>query len=604
MSEISLEQYYDLIEQTTNSLDMDDSSVKLLRELKQSDIDDAIKRKVHIEQLVSDFSLAEGKCNPQFSGPSKNGGIVEYPSYIEFTEVDFQYLRDRSSKVKNNMLKGRYHQILWNSPIKNFSDAKASIDSYLIKLSLIDNSKKEKNSVQELNIFMNAFTLSLNVNYKVSEFKEIYKKWIFENDSFDSEMRIHLIRELVDLSQLKKSDFEGVLDVLLNHGLDTPNHKDSSWPLYVYETGLLLAQKKVRSETKSWNELIGDSYVKMAEARMNDDTKMVPLDFYRKAISYYKAAGAKIKVEETEQKFSELKKNLKLSKVSIPFDDDQNEKFNKLIVQTSEKILSLEPEGIYSYLIAGGEIFPSKEQILKASNNGQNSIFNFLTKIEFDINNNISKVGDESEKDAFFKQYGFYMQMALPLLHRVFFEGIKRNKISYETLSNFISQNSWLGKTLKNTNSAGDVQEYNWIQLIAPSFYYYFLQAEITTKVEYIETNYVMPIDSLSMKLEGMIRDIAKLLKISTVTTTRENNFREKYIEELIADEDLAKTLGDNDVVFLQYFFTKNGMNIRNNIAHAFYKSHNYGDILMPILICAILKIGKFQFINQSKEQS
>ena len=70
---------------------------------------------------------------------------------------------------------------------------------------------------------------------------------------------------------------------------------------------------------------------------------------------------------------------------------------------------------------------------------------------------------------------------------------------------------------------------------------------------------------------------------------------REKYIEELLLDEHVIKKLGNDNISFFQFFFTKNGYNIRNNIAHTFYKFDNYSSIIMPILICAFLKLGGFK---------
>ena len=69
-------------------------------------------------------------------------------------------------------------------------------------------------------------------------------------------------------------------------------------------------------------------------------------------------------------------------------------------------------------------------------------------------------------------------------------------------------------------------------------------------------------------------------------------------------EEPIIEFLGENNIVFLQYFFTTNGQNIRNNVAHAFYRFNNYSPIIMMLLICTFLKLGNFKLKDVSTEVS
>ena len=282
-----------------------------------------------------------------------------------------------------------------------------------------------------MEIFKNAFALSLKVKYKVLEFKGLLKSWLFTDANFNPETRIHLLQYLAELKQLQKSDFDGVLKLLRNYGLkELADNEDSSWPRIVFATGLRIAQR-IGEDTNSWNELIGDSYVKMAEGRRNDDTSMMSLKYYLDAIVAYKAAGAKGKVNQNETIYSELKSTLRLHKVKIPFDDEKEKACNKFIVDISDKVLSMDSDEIYSYLMNGREIFPTTEYVKNIQKNENNSFLSLVSTVVFDINKNITKSGEESENDAFFRSYNLCLQFSLPILHRLFVIGIQKDKITY-----------------------------------------------------------------------------------------------------------------------------------------------------------------------------
>lgn len=240
-------------------------------------------------------------------------------------------------------------------------------------------------------------------------------------------------------------------------------------------------------------------------------------------------------------------------------------------------------------------LFPTKTNINLSVKNGQDDFLRLVNRIVVDSNNNYSKVGVESEEDIFFRNYGWTVKFYLQIIYRIFSDGLKTGKINYNSLVTFLKNETWLGQTLTHTDSAGKTTQYNWLLLIAPSLHYYFMQTEIASLTPGIPVNYIIAIDSLTLKIEGLLREIAEVCKVSSVKTTRDGMIREKYVEELLAEPEIEKFLGEDSIVFFKFFFTKKGANIRNDVAHSFYKHHNYADGLMPILICAILKLSMFK---------
>jgi hypothetical protein len=264
------------------------------------------------------------------------------------------------------------------------------------------------------------------------------------------------------------------------------------------------------------------------------------------------------------------------------------------------------PDDIFGYLLSGTDIFPQKQWVVQMAKNKNNTFMDYATTMRFDINNNVSKQKDDKgtkEKAKIYENYHLYMNLSvLPFLHRVFVEGIKQGKVTFENLMKFIINHTWLGQELTDYDSSGDLIKYRWISVIGPSFHDYFKQTESALKSNNPYTNYVMPIDSLTLKFEGVLRDFARILKVSTTTAGKRNVLREKYIEELLADGTIQKYFDENDLLFFNFLFVaKDGMNLRNNIAHCFYRYSNYNFQIMHLLICAFLRIGKYKIRIEAK---
>ncbi|MDQ3842877.1 MAG: DUF4209 domain-containing protein [Bacteroidota bacterium] len=93
-----------------------------------------------------------------------------------------------------------------------------------------------------------------------------------------------------------------------------------------------------------------------------------------------------------------------------------------------------------------------------------------------------------------------------------------------------------------------------------------------------------------------MLRDFARLIKANTIVNDK-GIMREMYIEELMAESKVQEYFNEDDLLFFRYLFTsKGGINIRNDIAHAFYRFEHYTFDKMVLVIMAILRLAKYNF--------
>lgn len=566
--------------------------------------DEYVKDKIKWEMFAFDYCLVDGKVVPSFENVKEDGITVwSYPSYKDFTDEAYNYLKDRAKAAKSDFLIARYNQVLWNNPTKhkNLQQSINAIDAYLRILAKLNCKVEEKNDGWDcIDIFRNSFCLALKAKYKIDEHKAILKHWFADKTKFNRELIVYIIQFMIDLPQLRKEDFESYLELIETIGKER-SKKDKSGYYYtkeLYMTGLKLA-KRLGSDVKVWNERIGDSIVRVAESRLEEEGKMMALLMFEEAIPFYKLSGNIKKTKKTEKAYFEAKKDLKLTEIELPMPLGYQEIIKEYLDKKTKAVLSMNTEQIYGYLLDGNTIFPNTAQLLEMAKHQRNP-YDFVNVIKFDSNKNASKAKRDKvgkEKEGMYECYRLYMRVfVFEHLRQIFVDGNLQNKVHYDGLMTFLIKHSWLAQDLTQKDSTGKEVRYNWISVIAPSLYEYFIQTDAILKSGQFYSNYIMPIDSLTLKFEGALRDFASLVGVSTTVSGKRDVLREKYIEELLADPTIKKYFTEDDILYFNYLFVaKEGMNLRNNIAHGFYKFHNYSFQIMHLLICAFLRLGKYK---------
>jgi hypothetical protein len=112
----------------------------------------------------------------------------------------------------------------------------------------------------------------------------------------------------------------------------------------------------------------------------------------------------------------------------------------------------------------------------------------------------------------------------------------------------------------------------------------------------YINKDYLSCIESLSIKFEGCLRKLIQLNGgITTKYNNRNNTYYEELLEDLLANDILVNNNNmTNDLILFNYVLTKNGLNIRNDVAHSFPNSKEYySQKKATMLLLCILKLSK-----------
>ena len=121
------------------------------------------------------------------------------------------------------------------------------------------------------------------------------------------------------------------------------------------------------------------------------------------------------------------------------------------------------------------------------------------------------------------------------------------------------------------------------------------MQKEAALKAQNVFTNYVLCIDSLTLKFEGILRDFAKRVGSNTIKIGRDGQIREGFTDDLLELEEIKDKFSEDDLLFFKYVFTSSGINLRNDIAHCFFRFSDYQESHFLLVLSSILRFAKYR---------
>jgi len=186
-------------------------------------------------------------------------------------------------------------------------------------------------------------------------------------------------------------------------------------------------------------------------------------------------------------------------------------------------------------------------------------------------------------------------------LHYIFIPGIKSGHLTYKNFISYLSNNSWIGKPHFRLDMGGEQVEVDWAGLLAPSIVEFFVQAQAWVSSNYYAPNFILCIDSLVLKIEGLFRDFSERINIST-SVARQKGIQEVYLHNILDNPKFADYFNEDDMIFFNYLFSSESkLNLRNNIAHCFLNSNEYGIDKMFLLIASLLRLAKYDYKEKPK---
>lgn len=584
----NIDEYYTYLENDDNFSHLDLNTYKYVTALRDKTEDEKTKKLCSYELFFADFSIEKSVQVPKWQV-----GGQSYPSLEQFDD-NFEYIKTRANNVKNPKYKAKYNHLLWLSPQKHIDFAKQAIESYF---SYSENSSFPADD----NLlcfsfgrnFENLFLLSQAVNYKKDEVINYFVS-LLETEKLNDCTKFSLMKFIIE--NCKKNNTI-VTQTFFDYSKNQLERLDSK-VLDSYLKLLVILSQKLNTSPSEFHEKLGDYHISQLQTEKNKG--FIAHHYYTNALEEYKKANNKIKIEETAVALEQAKKTIDLKKISVSLEDEE---MNKLLNQwweitkaeTNQLIEKADSVGIYGHLIIK-KIFPKAE---KLNEEVSTPFLDLVTTLAFDINKNVSKKKTSGINPYFVHINNFSIRQ----IWLVFLEGIKSGKISYESLINFLKNNSWYGKDFTYLDTNNEVQGFDWIELLSPSLQSFFVQTEIDIKTnKHHSQGYILAIDSLVLKFEGLLRELSRMIGAQTIEIKVDGTQERISFEKLLENEKIKALIPEDDIAYFKFLFLSDGMNLRNNVAHSFYTTKKYTSATMLLLIVALLRLGNFEIKTTEKK--
>ncbi len=560
------------------------------------------------------FEIDKNILNPKYTSTNEKGEEVKFPNIDNFNESTYIYLIERLNSTSNPILKSRYAHILWLSPKKHSKYAKIAVDSYLELIKICEKKDKEKPEehygLRIGNIINNAFCIACHIKYRLNEIKaEIVR--LIKHFNLNSSSTFALRFKLIDLVLNEKRIFQkkdiGWLEKECWH-LSDVLIKKRNWDgaIKMLENGEKFEERLGKKSSK-WRKTIAEAY----ESLMNlaeDGKNLAAISFCQQALETYKKIKDSKKIEELEKRYVKLKDSMELTKIEKQVDLTNHIKKCK---EFASKIVNKEQaEGIIKLLMLSKNLLPKCKDMEKYANDvgKEHVIFQLIAEVVMDQKGHVAQhftEQDEKNDKRILDIYGWEIKFNRRfMIKEIFFQAMNEKKLSGEILLKFFREKSWFGKNLKRKIGKDEEIQYNWLSLIAPSILNYFNIMHYFFLDPSKSPNLVLPIDSLIMKIEGLLRDMCEFSGMATFFQTKDKKgrpiVREKDLHALLYEDKIKELFDEDDLLFFKYLLVEQaGLNLRHRIAHSLLYFQEYNLDIMHLLIMALLRIGKYDIAKK-----
>jgi len=533
----------------------------------------------------------------------QNGELVSILEEIPFNNEEIEYIKKRLINSQNNLIKSRYAHILWRFT-KHNDYAKIAVNSYL---SLVDNMLDNLdisniNILQYLMPFITCLFFILKRSQTNIDERPLKEKivTIIKSDTIHFLYKYILLNYTFTEKIFKPEELEFTLSIgktWIEHDKSTSSNED------ILNLLIKIAEKNKKSTAEYYILLAEDSMLLLTQQHA-DPQKFFHSFLLNKIAGYYKKANVIEKYEEIIIKYSEAKSKMIIPLMSITVDlkPELSTQYYEFLTGRINYILSLNSNEILGLLSNDNDLIKAS-----AATPSENSFFDTISQINFDINGNCEELNKENIiKQKINRNYGILIQViVLPVIRNVMLHGLIKEKFNGSLLFDYL-RNTWFGEKINRNQMDTIDNNLTWLDFLAPALHEFLSKFQFYAK-NHIEYSYVLCIDSLVLKFEGILRDFIRLRGgVTTVMKRRKNNsnyqliLQEQVLEELLENPKITESFSEEDIALFKYVFTKSGLDIRNNIAHCFYLSSKYTqDIAILVFLC-ILRLSKYYVTNNN----
>ena len=431
------------------------------------------------------------------------------------------------------------------------------------------------------------------------------------------------LRILLDLSGLlsdyfglsnKQIDFQKVLEKNLEGAMEL--EKTYIWgAMYAIDRNISIEHKRNEpvAELLIYKARLYEKLATDAESKAN----LACVSFAENALRIYKQLNLPDDINRLEKYYSDLRGKFRLSEIrqEIPKEniDEMNERILKAVSESDEK-------GVINHFITSpwyDSIQNIKERSVELSE--QTVLLSMLPISIMDKFGNTVDVfytDAEKEKYNFWNTYTFNFQIGTQTMHRFFIEAYKAKKINFDYVLSYL-EDTWFNDVIVR-NYHGQQVDVKPIDQIKPGLLRIFDELDRFFADNTYQCDFVTVTDSLTLKIEGLLRNFCEKIGIATFKTKTRQKGSDKLVMEKLLDDLLAdiahepplkpeqKTnFDEEDRMLIKYVLAeKAGLNLRNAVAHSLMDIFEYSFENVVVLFSIIMKLSKYKFIETKGENS
>lgn len=503
------------------------------------------------------------------------------------------YCIQRLSETKSSHLSARYNYALLVIS-KNNQYAYGAINSYksVADFYLKQSNKDTEIAFEFLNTAKKIFQLYISYKKdKVNELTIYFHNIILQH--YPLKLKIGVLRIFSEEKIFKLADIQQLPSLCLDiyNNINDENLRES-----ILEIGLRLSQRtKNGNEIVKFAELLGDFTLQniqeydennMAISHMNELT-------YEKAIAYYKLAKNKEKISETIIKLEKNRSHHRYFKIPI-YKNFQNEDafincINGLVKRELDKSLleilfPICKNNHFSLLISYDKLKTSIE------NNKTDYFYtSFCEAVRVDKWGNKHHTTHKAivMHDCYHLMYQRSTLLYVPLM---LCNCMRTKKINNRQFRTALKKAGFLIPIpIMRSGGRVDIPLYD---IVGKGLEDYIKQNN-KTFIGKVKADWRFCVDFLTPKFEFVIRCIASILDIPVVKTNRDGEIQFVTLEKILAEPKLKDVFNDDDIFLFKHTFTKDGLNIRNDVAHGLLLPQDYTSELALLVFLSVLRLSK-----------
>lgn len=555
---------------------------------------------------------------PMFTGTQtlENGDIVPlvWPDITTYAETDFDYIQSRYNESVNLYFKSEYGLVLYLSGHNRHNDFKYELASMLYSISQAYFKTFLSGNDKYFSLYFRKIESAISIvetNKSEERFRVLLDemtKFLFQNFLEIENKNLYATRYAIDFIQIILTRFKYFKDKLDFHLLfrklnkicatHTGNKLDASISIFMMCDRLV---KKGIKATEDWLLRIAKAYEELGENAAASN-RLSAISYIERSMKYYSMSSFPEEFSRLEKRYDELRGEIALGTTKTTMPDDYVQTVRKKITDT---IAELPPEGIVAFLAEFPMMKPLAEirkdvEILKS----ESAFFAMLPSSIMDKFGNTVKryySSDEIEEKNLLDSYNLTFQLAMQQIAVFIHESFKAGKLNLDEIMNTLSK-SWLNEPVNRKYNGYNVKVVP-MENLKPGIKLLFDELSLINSEQRISSNIILIVDSLTLKIEYVLRFLCERLGIITfkpvTQRTTTDVVMEKNIDDIFSELSTAKGLPEDDKYFFKYILTeKAGWNMRHRVAHGLIDSNEYDFMDAIGLLLIILRISSYKFIN------